>query len=126
MVSHIDHLVLTVRSLEDSCRFYERVLKFTRSDTPGKPTALHFGTCKINVHQIDRTFEPKAMTPTPGSADFCLITGAPITAIVEQLRSERVHIEAGPVERQGAVGPMISVYFRDPDRNLIEISSYLP
>jgi catechol 2,3-dioxygenase-like lactoylglutathione lyase family enzyme len=70
MISHIDHLVLTVRSLEATCSFYERVLKFRRLDALGMPTALHFGTCKINVHEVEHTFEAKATTPTPGAADF--------------------------------------------------------
>ena len=77
MITHIDHLVLTVKSLKLSCSFYERVLKFERIDTPGKPTALHFGNCKINIHEIGHTFEPKAALPTLGTADFCLITEDP-------------------------------------------------
>src|SRR5689334_23770862 len=124
MISHIDHLVLTVRSLEASCSFYERVLKFTRFDTPGKPTALHFGTCKINLHEIDHTFEPKAQAPTAGSADFCLVTDESLDDIAQHLRAENVRIEVGPVERNGARGPMTSLYFRDPDGNLVEVSRY--
>jgi catechol 2,3-dioxygenase-like lactoylglutathione lyase family enzyme len=124
MISHIDHLVLTVRSLEATCRFYERVLKFTRSDVPDKPTSLHFGSCRINVHEVDRTFEPKAIVPTPGAADFCLITEENLDMISQHLQSEQVNIEVGPVERSGAQGQMTSLYFRDPDGNLIEVSRY--
>jgi len=124
MISHIDHLVLTVRSLEETCAFYERVLKFTRIDTPGRPTSLHFGTCKINLHEIGHTFEPKSAAPTPGSADFCLITRESIESILHHLQSENVAVELGPVERNGANGPMTSIYFRDPEHNLIEVSQY--
>ena len=126
MIFHIDHLVLTVRSLEATCSFYERVLKFSRSDGTGKPTALHFGACKINVHEVGRTFEPKATAPTLGSADFCLITDDELADFAHHLQSENVPIELGPVERNGARGPMTSLYFRDPDGNLIEVSRYSP
>ncbi len=74
MILNIDHFVITVASLEDTCQFYERVLGFERVDAPGKPTALRFSSHKINVHEVGHTFEPKAAHPTPGSADFCLIT----------------------------------------------------
>ncbi len=124
MISHIDHLVLTVASLDETCSFYERVLHFKREDLPGKPTALSFGSCKINVHQIDHTFEPKASTPTPGAGDYCLITTEPLETIVAHLQSKYVPIEEGPVKRQGAQGEMMSVYFRDPDKNLVEVSKY--
>ena len=71
MIDRIDHFVLTVASLDTTCEFYARVLGFERVDAEGKPTALKFGNQKINVHQVDRTFEPKAATPTPGAGDFC-------------------------------------------------------
>jgi catechol 2,3-dioxygenase-like lactoylglutathione lyase family enzyme len=125
MISHIDHLVLTVASLENTCSFYQRVLGFQRTDTPGKPTSLSFGTCKLNVHEVGHTFQPKANAPTPGSCDFCLITVDPVNKVLERLRSEGVAIEAGPNERNGAQGRMLSVYFRDPDQNLVEVSHYL-
>jgi catechol 2,3-dioxygenase-like lactoylglutathione lyase family enzyme len=126
MIAGIDHFVLTVASLEVTCAFYQRVLGFERIDTPGRPTALAFGTQKINVHEVDRTFEPKAKSPTPGSADFCLITARPLAEICASLAANGVVVEAGPVERIGARGPMMSVYFRDPDGNLVEVSEYLP
>jgi len=125
MISRIDHLVITVRSLEETCAFYERVLQFERRDTPGKPTSLNFGNCKLNVHEVGHTFEPKAHNPTTGSGDFCLITEEPIEIILNHLRRQGVPVEEGPVERKGAMGPMISVYFRDPDQNLVEVSTYL-
>jgi catechol 2,3-dioxygenase-like lactoylglutathione lyase family enzyme len=125
MISHIDHLVLTVRSLEDTCSFYQRALRFQRKDTPGRPTSLSFGSCKLNVHEIGHTFEPKAHVPTSGSSDFCLITNEPMEKVLDNLYSVGVAIEEGPVKRNGALGEMLSVYFRDPDQNLIEVSRYL-
>ncbi len=124
MIAQIDHLVITVRSLEETCSFYERVLGFERKTVPGKPTALHFGSSKISVHETDRTFEPKASTPTVGSADFCLITEWALDDVVRRLEAESVAIELGPVDRDGARGPIRSIYFRDPDGNLVEVSTY--
>jgi len=125
MISHIDHLVLTVQSLEPTCSFYQRVLGFERKESPGKPTTLRFGSCKINVHEADHTFEPKAHAPTPGSADFCLITNLPLEDVLNHLHSVNVSVEEGPVKRSGAQGEMMSIYFRDPDHNLVEVSRYL-
>lgn len=124
LISHIDHFVLTVRSLEATCAFYERVLGFRRIDAAGLPTALAFGKQKINVHEAGHTFEPKARAPTPGSADFCLITDRPLDRLRAHLEACDVAVEIGPVARQGAQGAMISVYFRDPDGNLVEVSEY--
>ena len=124
MIVGIDHFVLTVASLEATCAFYQRVLGFERIDTPGRPTALAFGNQKINVHEVRRTFEPKAKVPTPGSGDFCLITERPLDEIRARLDANGVMLELGPVERIGARGPMMSVYFRDPDDNLVEVSEY--
>ncbi|MER8462258.1 VOC family protein [Mesorhizobium sp. M1396] len=126
MIAGIDHFVLTVASLEVTCDFYQRVLGFERIDTPGRPTALAFGTQKINVHEVGRTFEPKAKAPTPGSGDFCLIADRPLGEVSTRLAANGVVVELGPVERVGARGPMMSVYFRDPDGNLVEVSEYLP
>jgi catechol 2,3-dioxygenase-like lactoylglutathione lyase family enzyme len=120
----IDHFVLTVKSVEDSLAFYERVLGMRREITPNRPASLRFGTQKINLHQTDSTFEPKAVRPTPGSGDFCLITDGSLEEILAHLESERVPVEMGPVPRNGARGPMMSLYFRDPDGNLIEVSRY--
>lgn len=124
MIDRFDHIVLTVRSLEATLSFYERVLDFSRELRPGAPASLKFGRQKINVHESDRTFEPKAAHPTPGSADFCLITLRPIGDVIAHLKGCGVATELGPVARNGALGPMTSVYFRDPDENLIEVSRY--
>ncbi|MGX8008742.1 VOC family protein [Mesorhizobium sp. ORM8.1] len=125
MIAGIDHFVLTVRSVEDSCDFYRRVLGMRRLDEPNRPTALLFGAQKINLHEVGRTFDPKARTPTPGSGDFCLVAAVPLAEVIASLEENGVAIEVGPVERIGALGRMISVYFRDPDDNLVEVSEYL-
>lgn len=124
MIGRIDHLVLTVQSLEATCAFYTRCLDFERVERPGAPTALRFGRQKINVHQADHTFDPKAVRPTPGSADFCLVADVPLSDVMDRLERHQVPIELGPVRREGALGPMQSIYFRDPDGNLIEVSEY--
>jgi catechol 2,3-dioxygenase-like lactoylglutathione lyase family enzyme len=124
MIVGIDHFVLTVASLEATCAFYQRVLGFERIDTPARPTALAFGSQKINIHEVNRTFEPKAKLPTPGSADFCLVTDRPLDEIRAHIEANGVVVELGPVERVGARGSMLSVYFRDPDGNLVEVSEY--
>jgi catechol 2,3-dioxygenase-like lactoylglutathione lyase family enzyme len=124
MIARIDHFVLTVASLEVTCAFYQRVLGLERQDAPGKPTALSFGEQKINVHEVDHTFEPKARTPTPGAGDFCLIADQPLSVLKSHLAACDVGVEQGPVARVGAMGPMMSLYFRDPDGNLVEVSAY--
>ena len=124
MIDRIDHLVLTVRSLEATCSFFERVLGFERIDVRGRPTALAFGRNKINVHEVGRTFEPKAAEPTPGAADFCLITKLPLEEVRARVEACGIAIELGPVKRNGAEGQMTSIYFRDPDGNLVEVSRY--
>lgn len=87
--------------------------------------ALVFGRQKINLHQTGREFEPKADRPTPGSADLCFIAKTPLDEVIAHLQAEGIVIEEGPIDRTGATGPIRSVYFRDPDRNLIEVSNYL-
>lgn len=124
MITRIDHFVLTVRCLETTCAFYERILGMRRVDTSNRPTALHFGPHKINVHEVGRTFEPKAKTPTSGGGDFCLITDQPLQEMEAHLKTCGVTIELGPVPRTGAQGEMTSLYFRDPDGNLVEVSAY--
>ncbi len=125
MIFAIDHFVLTVRSIEETCRFYQRVLGLECVCEPGRPTALKFGDQKINVHEIGHEFEPKAAVPTPGAGDFCLITVFPIDEVQRRLKDCGVKIELGPVERTGAQGQMMSIYFRDPDGNLVEVSRYI-
>ena len=106
-ISHLDHLVLTVADIEKTCDFYRRVLVFGRQ--------------KINLHQAGNEFLPNADKPVPGSADLCFLTGTPVEQTLAHLAKEKIVVEEGPVERTGATGPIISVYFRDPDLNLIEI-----
>lgn len=124
MIAGIDHFVLTVRSVKATCDFYERVLGMRRLNEPNRPTALLFGSQKINLHEVDRTFEPKAKAPTAGSGDFCLVASVPLAEVQASLAANGVAIEVGPVERTGARGAMMSVYFRDPDGNLVEVSEY--
>ena len=124
-IDHIDHVVLTVRDIEATCVFYLRVLGMEILSFEGDRRALAFGNQKFNLHQAGREFEPKADRPTPGSADFCLITATPIAEVVAHLNSCNVPILDGPVQRTGATGLLLSVYFRDPDLNLIEVSNTL-
>lgn len=123
-IDRLDHFVLTVASVETSTDFYERVLGAERVTTPGKPTAVRFGRWKINLHPADAPFTPKAARTIAGAGDFCLITHQPLDAVIAHLADCGVAVELGPVDRNGALGPMTSVYFRDPDQNLIEISRY--
>ena len=125
-IDHLDHLVLTVVDIESTCAFYRRVMGMdVVAFGKGERVALAFGAQKINLHAAGREFEPKADKPTPGSADLCFITGVPLADVVAHLNAEAVPIIEGPVRRTGATGPILSVYFRDPDRNLIEISNQL-
>ncbi|XP_056328969.1 glyoxalase domain-containing protein 5 [Danio aesculapii] len=124
LISHLDHLVLTVRDLNKTTHFYSKVLGMEVVTFKGDRKALSFGEQKINLHQVGKEFEPKAQTPTPGSADLCLITKTPLKAVADHLKACGVTIEEGPVDRTGAVGPISSLYFRDPDDNLIEVSNY--
>lgn len=123
-VDHIDHIVLVVRDLDATTDFYTRVLGMEAVTFGGGRRALAFGPSKINLHQAGNEFEPKAHRPTPGSADVCLIVNQPIDDIVAELGQLGVGIEEGPVQRTGAVGPITSVYVRDPDGNLVELSTY--
>ena len=125
-VERLDHLVLTVASIEATVTFYTRVLGMDVVTFGAGRTALTFGASKINLHEAGHEFEPKALRPTPGSADICLIVEDGIADVVAQLATAGVPVEAGPVERTGATGPIVSCYLRDPDHNLIELSNYLP
>ncbi|GAA1581590.1 VOC family protein [Kribbella karoonensis] len=124
-VNRLDHLVLTVRDLDATVDFYQRVLGMQAVTFKGGRHALTFGTSKINLHQAGHEFEPKAAHPAPGTADLCFVVDDPIDQVRAELRAQRVEIEEGPVERTGATGPILSVYVRDPDQNLIELSNYL-
>ncbi|WP_347016642.1 VOC family protein [Acinetobacter seifertii] len=122
-ISHLDHLVLTVASIENTCNFYQTVLGFEVITFKGDRKALKFGNQKINLHQQGNEFEPKALQPTPGSADLCFISDTSISEVVAHLNQLNIQIEEGPVERTGAMHSILSVYIRDPDQNLIEISN---
>ncbi|MBN6532229.1 VOC family protein [Acinetobacter pittii] len=124
-ISHLDHLVLTVSNIETTCHFYQTVLGFEVITFKGNRKALKFGNQKINLHQQGNEFEPKALQPTPGSADLCFISDTPISEVVAHLNQLNIQIEEGPIERTGAMHPILSVYIRDPDQNLIEISNIL-
>lgn len=124
-ISHLDHLVLTVSNIESTCHFYQTVLGFEVIKFKGDRKALKFGNQKINLHQQGNEFEPKALQPTPGSADLCFISDTPISEVVAHLNQLNIQIEEGPIERTGAMHPILSVYIRDPDQNLIEISNIL-
>jgi catechol 2,3-dioxygenase-like lactoylglutathione lyase family enzyme len=123
-IDRLDHLVLTVADIDATTDFYTRVLGMKAVTFGAGRTALAFGQSKINLHQAGHEFEPKAHRPTPGSADLCLITTDSLDRVIEELVRHDVPIEEGPVDRTGATGPIRSVYFRDPDRNLIEVSTY--
>ena len=124
-IEGLDHLVLTVADLGRTLDFYERVLGMEPVVFSEGRHALAFGAQKINLHEAGREFEPKAAVPTPGSADLCFLTNAPVAEVVEHLRINGVEILEGPVRRTGATEPIKSVYVRDPDGNLIEVSSRL-
>ncbi len=124
-INRIDHIVLTVADIAVTCEFYQRVLNMQIVNFGEGRKALAFGQQKINLHQHGKEFEPKADHPTPGSADICLITETPLDQVVQHLLAHGVVITEGPVQRSGAIGPILSVYFRDPDRNLVEVSSYV-
>ena len=122
-VQRIDHVVLTVADVERTLAFYERVLGMTLVTFGEGRRALAFGDQKLNLHQAGREFEPKALRPTAGAIDLCLTTDVPLDKVAAHLRSESVVIEHGPVDKIGARGPLRSLYFRDPDGNLIEVSN---
>ena len=124
-IDHLDHLVLTVASIEESCDFYARVLGMGVETFGEGRKALTFGNQKINLHRAGHEFEPKSDRPTPGSADLCFISTTPLDDVIAYLQAEGVVITEGPVRRTGAAGPILSVYFRDPDQNLIEVSNII-
>lgn len=124
-IDRLDHLVLTVADIGRTVEYYERVLGMQPVTFADGRLALSFGNAKINLHQAGREFEPKATRPTPGSADICLIAADPLAEVCAHLIAQSVDIEEGPVTRTGATGTIHSVYIRDPDGNLIEISNYV-
>lgn len=125
MIKSIDHLVFTVRDISETCRFYSQVLGMEIVRFGEGRVALSFGSQKINLHEYGREFEPKAESPAPGTQDICLLTDAPLQEVLDRLVANNVPREDGPVRRTGAMGPIMSVYFRDPDNNLIELSNQI-
>ncbi len=124
VLDRLDHLVITARDVAATCRFYETVLGMRREDFGAGRVALHFGRQKINVHPYPSPVEIVAEDPRPGTADLCFIAETPIEAVAAHLESLGIEIEMGPIERTGAQGRLISIYCRDPDGNLIEVSNY--
>lgn len=124
-IKNIDHIVLTVTDIEKTVKFYTKILGFQVITFGDNRKALTFGNQKINLHQKGHEFEPKAKHPTTGSADLCFISTTDIREVVEELRHKNIEIIEGIVDRTGALGKIRSVYFRDPDQNLIEVSNYL-
>lgn len=124
-ISHLDHMVLTVADIEATVDFYTRVLGMQLVTFGEGRKALTFGNQKINLHQAGREFEPNAERPTPGSADLCFIVATPLDRVIAHLEAQGVAIVEGPVQRTGATGRIRSVYLRDPDQNLIELSNRL-
>jgi len=123
-VDRLDHLVLTVKNISATCDFYSQALGMEVVTFAENRKALAFGLQKINLHEAGHEVEPKAHRPTPGSADLCFITPVPLQEVVDHLGRCGANIIEGPVKRTGAQGPIESVYLRDPDGNLIEISNY--
>jgi catechol 2,3-dioxygenase-like lactoylglutathione lyase family enzyme len=126
MIHHLDHLVLTTVDAAACIDFYTRVLGMRLETFAGDRQALRFGEQKINIHRRGREFEPKAHLPVPGALDLCFIADRPLAQVIERLQTEAWPIVEGPVERTGATRKIRSVYVRDPDLNLIEISELLP
>jgi len=122
-IDALDHLVLIVKEIETTCAFYSRVLGMEVTTFGDGRKALLFGAQKINLHLHGNEFEPKAHVPMPGSADLCFITSVPLSEVVSHLGSCGVDVIEGPVQRTGATGSILSIYFRDPDMNLIEVSN---
>ncbi|KAJ6636467.1 Glyoxalase domain-containing protein 5 [Pseudolycoriella hygida] len=123
-VESIDHIVLTVANIDRSITFYTNILGMTAKVFGDGRYALHFGTQKINLHQIGHEFMPHAFKPTCGSVDICFVTKQPLDLWMDKLKALRVTVEEGPVPRTGALAPMNSLYIRDPDNNLVEIAYY--
>ncbi|BCP53192.1 virulence protein [Kaistia sp. 32K] len=122
-IDHLDHLVLTVASIERTCDFYARALGMTVETFAEDRVALRFGRQKINLHKVGHEFEPKARFAVAGSADLCFLASTPLEDVEAHLERAGVDVELGPVLRTGAMGAILSIYLRDPDGNLIEISN---
>ena len=122
-VNKIDHVVLTVQDIDETLAFYQKVLGMERVVFGEGRVALKFGNHKLNLHESGNEYEPKAMQPVPGSVDLCLITPTPLDEAIQHIESCGVVIIQGPVNRTGACGSLVSIYFRDPSGNLIEVAN---
>ena len=122
-IDSLDHLVLTVQDIQTTCEFYSRILGMQVVTFAEGRKALQFGNQKINLHQRGKEIEPKAQHPTPGSADLCFLTSMPLEQVIAYLQSQNVALLLSPVERTGATESLVSLYFRDPDGNLLEVSN---
>jgi len=120
-IASLDHLVLTVASIDAAVAFYEQIGMRRETFGDGR-IALRFGDQKINLHEAGAEFEPHARHPVPGSADLCFLVADPISEVADALAAAGIAIELGPVARSGAAGPIESLYLRDPDGNLVELS----
>lgn len=123
-ISNIDHIVFTVKDIKTTVQFYETVLGMTAETFAEGRISLNFGSQKLNLHEYGNEFEPKATTPVPGSEDLCFITDTKLEEAIAHVQSKGISIIKGPVNKMGAVGAILSFYFRDPDGNLIEVSNY--
>lgn len=123
-VTSLDHLVLTVADLDKTVTFYTNILGMEAREFGENRLALHFGNQKINLHRAGHEFEPKATKSQPGSADLCFLVKEPVDQTAAHLTKDGISIEEGPVQRTGATGPVISLYIRDPDGNLIELAHH--
>ena len=123
-IDRFDHLVVTVLDIDVTCEFYARAFGMEVVTFGAGRKALKFGQQKINLHQVGKEFNPKAAHPTRGSADFCMITSVPVEEVMRHFHEKGIAIEEGIVDRTGAMGAIKSVYVRDPDQNLVEVSNY--
>jgi len=123
-IKSLDHLVLTVKDIESTCKFYSEILGMEVVEFKQGRKALTFGVQKINLHKKDKEFEPKASCPTVGSSDLCFVVDTELCEVEKHLKENNIELIEGPVSRTGAMGEIISVYFRDPDGNLLELSNY--
>ena len=129
LIDRIDHIVLTVTDIETTTQFYEKAFGFEREffrGPEGQPRhAIRFGDMKINLQDRDTDTPTKARVPTIGSGDFCLIAALPLDQVIAHLDANGIPIDSGPVPRRGALGPLRSIYVRDPDDNLVEVAEYV-
>ena len=129
LIDRIDHIVLTVTDIETTTQFYEKAFGFEREFFRGPEGqsrhAIRFGDMKINLQDRDTDTPTKARVPTIGSGDFCLIAALPLDQVIAHLHAHNIAIDTGPVPRRGALGPLRSIYVRDPDGNLVEVAEYV-